>query len=112
MIWSGGQVIPDDALTIDVHDRTFEHGLGLFETFRTWNGRPSLLTRHLQRMVRSARELDLPLDERGLPDALSVLDLIAANRNELGDGPDIRHHGVTPRIRERHPAGKAAVPGS
>ena len=38
MIWVGGRIVPDDALTISVLDRTFEHGLGLFETFRTWNG--------------------------------------------------------------------------
>ena len=30
MIWVRGQIVPDDALTISVLDRTFEHGLGLF----------------------------------------------------------------------------------
>ena len=34
MIWSRGELIADDALKISVLDRTFEHGLGLFETFR------------------------------------------------------------------------------
>ena len=43
-------------------DRTFEHGLGLFETFRTWNGQPTAVTRHLERLRRSARELELPLE--------------------------------------------------
>ena len=40
MIWFRGEVVPDEALRISVLDRTFEHGLGLFETFRTWNGHP------------------------------------------------------------------------
>ena len=55
MIWVGGRIVPDDALRVSVLDRTFEHGLGLFETLRTWNGRAPLLDRHLARMTRSAR---------------------------------------------------------
>ena len=43
LIWVRGEIVPDDALRISVLDRTFEHGLGLFETFRTWNGHPTLL---------------------------------------------------------------------
>ena len=39
MIWSGGEILPDDGLAIPSSDRTFEHGLGLFETLRTWDGR-------------------------------------------------------------------------
>jgi branched-subunit amino acid aminotransferase/4-amino-4-deoxychorismate lyase len=90
MIWYRGQIIPDDGLRVDWRDRTFEHGLGLFETLRTWNGWPSLLDRHLERLARSARQLELPLNEAGLPDARSVLDLIAANRGELGADQDVR----------------------
>ena len=54
MIWVGGRIVPDDALTVSVRDRTFEHGLGLFETLRTWGGRATLLDRHKSRMLRSA----------------------------------------------------------
>ena len=61
MIWVHGEIVPDDALGISVLDRTFEHGLGLFETFRTWNGHATLLDRHLDRLTRSAHELGLPL---------------------------------------------------
>ena len=43
MIWVKGRLVPDEELRISVLDRTFEHGLGLFETFRTWNGHPTLL---------------------------------------------------------------------
>ena len=44
MIWVEGRIVADDALRISVLDRTFEHGLGLFETLRTWNGRPTSRT--------------------------------------------------------------------
>ena len=76
MIWSGGEILED--LRISVRDRTFEHGLGLFETFRTWNGRPVLLRRHLHRLTRSAFALGLKVDEATLPDASAVIHLIAA----------------------------------
>ena len=82
MIWVSGEIVPDDALKISVLDRTFEHGLGLFETLRTWNGRAVLLGRHLARMTRSARELGLPLDPSALPDDAAVAALLAAETRE------------------------------
>ena len=78
MIWVGGRIVPDDALKISVLDRTFEHGLGLFETLRTWEGHPTLLDRHLARLTRSAGELGLPLDPAMLPDAGAVAALLGA----------------------------------
>ena len=90
MIWVRGQFVPDQALRVSVLDRTFEHGLGLFETFRTWNGHPTLLDRHVERMQSSARELGLPLDRGHLPDAQAVADLIEANRPSLAPGQDVR----------------------
>ena len=75
MIWVRGEIVPDDALRISVLDRTFEHGLGLFETFRTWNGHPTLLSRHLERLCALGRELGLPLEPGHLPDAAAVLRL-------------------------------------
>jgi branched-chain amino acid aminotransferase len=78
MIWVGGEIVPDDALKISVLDRTFEHGLGLFETLRTWNGRAVLLPRHLERMTNSAKVLRLPLDPEALPNHESVMALMGA----------------------------------
>jgi branched-subunit amino acid aminotransferase/4-amino-4-deoxychorismate lyase len=88
MIWAAGRVIPDDALCVSVLDRTFEHGLGLFETFRTWNGHSTLLNRHLERLQRSARELGLPLDPGQVPDCRAVLELRQAS--SVPAGQDIR----------------------
>jgi branched-subunit amino acid aminotransferase/4-amino-4-deoxychorismate lyase len=88
MIWIRGEIVPDDAPRISVSDRTFEHGLGLFETFRTWDGHPTLLDRHLERMRRSARELGLILDPEDLPPASAVLRLKEATSG-AGSG-DVR----------------------
>ena len=82
MIWHRGEVVADVSLKISVLDRTFEHGLGLFETFRTWNGRPSLLPRHLERLKRSAQALGIPLAEDALPSATDVRALLIADRRE------------------------------
>jgi len=90
MIWCDGQIIRSDGLRISVTDRTFEHGLGLFETFRTWNGHPTLLDRHLERVQHSARELDLPLEPPQLPDARAVFDVIKANDAHLDPDQDVR----------------------
>jgi branched-chain amino acid aminotransferase len=90
MIWVRGNVIPDRALQVSVSDRAFEHGLGLFETFRTWTGHPVLLDRHLARMRRSARELDLPLESDDFPNVRAVADLIEAHRDSLAPGQDVR----------------------
>lgn len=90
MIWVQGEIVPDDTLQISVLDRTFEHGLGLFETFRTWKGHAKLLHRHLERMARSARELGLPLESSQLPDSQAVSQLIEANGAILSPGQDVR----------------------
>ena len=78
MIWSDGEILPGDGLTINAADRTFEHGLGLFETLRTWGGRPTLLDRHRARMMGSAGALRLPIDPGSLPDERAVLELLEA----------------------------------
>jgi branched-chain amino acid aminotransferase len=85
LLWIEGRIAPENELAILVADRTFEHGLGLFETLRTWDGRPALLGRHLARLARSADALGLPLDPASLPDAEAV----AALRRANGDGKDV-----------------------
>jgi branched-subunit amino acid aminotransferase/4-amino-4-deoxychorismate lyase len=79
LIWFDRRIVAGDGASIPVADRTFEHGLGLFETLRTWDGRPTLLDRHLARLTRSADELGLPLDPGSLPDAGAVAELRRAN---------------------------------
>ena len=82
MIWVAGRIVRDEELSISVLDRTFEHGLGLFETLRTWGGRAVLLPKHVHRMRESARLLDLPLDPAALPDDDAVEALLRAERAE------------------------------
>ncbi|WP_169975125.1 aminotransferase class IV [Tautonia rosea] len=78
MIWVRGEIVPDEGLAISVLDRTFEHGLGLFETLRTWDGRATLLERHLARLRGWAEALGLPMAPEELPDHAAVEALRAA----------------------------------
>lgn len=78
LAWTRDGISPADRIRIGIDDRAFEHGLGLFETFRTWDGRAPLLDRHLARLRASAAALGLAIDPSSLPDASAVAALLAA----------------------------------
>jgi branched-subunit amino acid aminotransferase/4-amino-4-deoxychorismate lyase len=84
LIWVRGEIVPEGGLAVPVSDRVFEHGLGLFETLRTFHAAAPLLPRHLARMTRSAGELGLPFDVAALPDQQAIRRLLAANEM-IGD---------------------------
>src|SRR6185436_2421487 len=63
-----GRITPDCEAVISVFDHGFLYGEGIYETLRTYHGRPFLLDRHLRRMRNSARlmVLDLPFTDEQL----------------------------------------------
>ncbi|MBO7748638.1 aminotransferase class IV [Paenibacillus sp. MWE-103] len=76
--WNGGIKRQEEAV-ISVYDHGFLYGMGLFETFRTYGGRPYLLERHLTRLAEGCRSLGIRYE----PDAGDVRswlrELMAAN---------------------------------
>jgi 4-amino-4-deoxychorismate lyase len=52
-----GTFIDEKEAVVSVYDHGFLYGIGLFETFRTYGGRPFLLERHLERLADGCREL-------------------------------------------------------
>src|SRR4029434_10081455 len=56
-----GRITPDCEAVISVFDHGFLYGEGIYETMRTYHGRPFLFDRHMRRLRRSARMIDLPL---------------------------------------------------
>jgi len=78
-IWNQGRLRPKKKLAIPLGDRALEHGLGLFETMRTWGGLTPLLDRHLDRLCTSARVLGIDLDPTSLPDAMAVSAMLLEN---------------------------------
>jgi branched-chain amino acid aminotransferase len=56
-----GRVSNDRDAVVSVFDHGFLYGEGIYETLRTYNGRPFLVDRHLRRLRTSARMLALPI---------------------------------------------------
>ncbi|MFI2858923.1 aminotransferase class IV [Paenibacillus sp. JSM ZJ436] len=73
------QVIPASQASISVLDHGLLYGMGLFETFRTYDGVPFLLDRHLKRLEESCSVLGIPYtqDDSTFRDWLQAL--LAAN---------------------------------
>ncbi|PAV30857.1 D-amino-acid transaminase [Virgibacillus profundi] len=69
---------------IDIEDRGYQFGDGIYEVIGVYDGKPLMMDEHLERLERSAREVQLKL-----PDSISVLkrnleELVAAN--QLNEG--------------------------
>ncbi|NKE71485.1 aminotransferase class IV [Candidatus Manganitrophus noduliformans] len=60
-IYLQDRFVPKEEAKISVFDHGFLYGDGLFETLRAYDGVVFRLSRHLERLARSARRLELPL---------------------------------------------------
>ena len=58
-LYMNGELVPKEEALISPFDHGFLYGLGLFETFRTYNGHPFLLDDHLERLNRGLEELNI-----------------------------------------------------
>ncbi|REE56406.1 4-amino-4-deoxychorismate lyase [Paenibacillus taihuensis] len=56
--WNGSIIRQEEAV-ISVYDHGFLYGMGLFETFRTYGGKPYLLQRHLDRLAEGCAALGI-----------------------------------------------------
>ncbi|HEY4391802.1 MAG TPA: aminotransferase class IV [Paenibacillus sp.] len=56
-----GAIVEQKEAVISVLDHGFLYGLSLFETFRTYDGRPFLLSQHLERLAAGCRALGIEL---------------------------------------------------
>ena len=56
-----GRITAERDAVISVFDHGFLYGEGIYETMRTYHRRPFLYDRHLKRLRRSARMIELPL---------------------------------------------------
>ncbi|MGA1489342.1 MAG: aminotransferase class IV, partial [Planctomycetota bacterium] len=67
-VWIDGRIGPASEARISTLDHAFLYGDSVFETLRTYGGRPFRLEAHLDRLERSAARiaLDLPLDRSAL----------------------------------------------
>jgi branched-chain amino acid aminotransferase len=56
-----GRITPECEAVISVFDHGFLYGEGIYETMRTYHGRPFLFDRHMRRLRRSAGMIELAL---------------------------------------------------
>ena len=56
-----GRITPECEAVISVFDHGFLYGEGIYETMRTYHGKPFLFDRHMRRLRRSASMIELPL---------------------------------------------------
>ncbi|PZE19232.1 aminodeoxychorismate lyase [Paenibacillus xerothermodurans] len=54
-----GKLIDEDKAVVSVYDHGFLYGIGLFETFRTYNGLPFLLDEHMIRITAGCQQLGI-----------------------------------------------------
>lgn len=58
-IYLNGEFVKAEAARISPFDHGFMYGLGVFETFRIYDGHPFLLDDHLERLYNGCRELNI-----------------------------------------------------
>jgi 4-amino-4-deoxychorismate lyase len=75
-----GRICEEREAVISVYDHGFLYGLGLFETFRTYSGRPFLLEEHLRRLSAGCEELGI----RYVPDPGETSKLIGQLLSDNG----------------------------
>lgn len=81
--WDDGDLVDERQAAVSVLDHGFTVADGVFETLRVTDAGVFALTRHLDRLVASARALGLrDLDPEVV--RIAVDDVVAANRTELG----------------------------
>jgi len=81
-----GRVFDQEHASISVFDHGFLYGEGVYETLRTYNGRPFLFDRHMRRLRNSAAmmALGVPLSDGEMEARFAETVKAAA----LGDSPD------------------------
>jgi len=74
-----GRLVDGEKAVVSVYDHGFLYGIGCFETFRTYDGAPFLISEHLERLREGCREMGIRLRPGLLePDGRDLRPLIAA----------------------------------
>ena len=84
LVWLNGRLVDARAARISVLDRGLLHGDGVYDTWRTYGGRPFALAAHLRRLTAAARRLHLPVP--GAPATWEARTRALLRRNALADG--------------------------
>jgi branched-subunit amino acid aminotransferase/4-amino-4-deoxychorismate lyase len=84
LLWLNGRVLDARRARVSALDRGLLHGDGVYDTWRTYGGRPFALAAHLRRLARGTRRLGLPAP--GAFAAWEARTRLLLRRNGLADG--------------------------
>ncbi|RMG68252.1 MAG: aminodeoxychorismate lyase [Nitrospirae bacterium] len=79
-IYLNGNIIREKDARISINDRGFLLGDGVFETLRAYNGKPFLVSEHLERLSRAAQKLRITLNESPL-EMVSIVERLLEMNN-------------------------------
>jgi branched-chain amino acid aminotransferase group I len=82
IVYLNGALVPRSKATISVFDHAFLYGYGLYESMRTYHGKPFLLERHIKRLHDAAGALMLGKKLAGIDFQKACGDVLAANSLE------------------------------
>lgn len=104
--WMNGEFVKADELRISPFDHGFLYGLGFFETFRTYKGKPFLLEEHIERLRKALDEfrIDVELDVDVL--TATIVELNARSGGEdgyfrLNVSAGVHDIGLAPSVYEK-----------
>ena len=81
-IFLNGKIISDIDANISSADRGFLYGDGIYETLRSYNGKPFKLADHLERMRDSARQLKISFDYTNADIGERINELLEKNHTQ------------------------------
>ena len=79
-IFLNHELIDADKARVSVHDAGLLHGVGLFETMRSYNSKVFRLNDHLDRLLRSAKKLNIHISQSPEELVNAVRTLLDANK--------------------------------
>ncbi|MGH7857706.1 MAG: aminotransferase class IV, partial [Candidatus Binatia bacterium] len=83
IVWLNGRFLPASRARVSALDRGLLYGDGIFDTVRSYDGRPFALDAHLRRLRRTARRLDLVFPGDAHAWERRIVELL--RRNDLTD---------------------------
>jgi len=74
-VYLNGELLDVTRAAVEVSNPSLLHGVGLFETLRSYDGRPFRLNQHIARLTSSAGRFNMPVDEavEQIPDAVAAV---------------------------------------
>ncbi|UCZ53332.1 aminodeoxychorismate lyase [Bacillus shivajii] len=84
-LYMNGDFVKANEAKVSPFDHGFLYGVGLFETFRTYEGHPFLLDDHFRRLHESASEISIKLKPYDRNEVVEIVHELLG-RNDLKDG--------------------------